>query len=124
MTISSPTQADPTWMERFNAGDIEGLLELYEPDALFVPEPGAEALAGPDAVRDFAANFPLQDPQIDLRTRVIYERDRDALVYSDWTMTGTGPDGPTRLQGQATVVLRKQADGQWLLAFDDPFTQR
>jgi uncharacterized protein (TIGR02246 family) len=124
MTISSPTHADPTWMERFNAGDIEGLLDLYEPDALFVPEPGAKPLSGPDAVRDFAANFPLKDPKVDLRTRVIYERDEDALLYSDWTMTGTGPDGPTQMEGQATVLLRKQSDGRWLLAFDDPFTQR
>jgi uncharacterized protein (TIGR02246 family) len=124
MTIMSPAQADPVWMERFNAGDIDGLVELYEPDALLVPEPGAKPLSGTDAVRDFAANFPLRDPRVDLRTRVIHERDTDALVYSDWTMTGTGADGPTRMEGQATVLLRKQPDGRWLLAVDDPFTQR
>jgi uncharacterized protein (TIGR02246 family) len=124
MTIMSPAQADATWMERFNAGDIDGLVELYEPDALFVPEPGGKPLVGGDAIREFAANFPLQNPQVDLRTRVIYERDADALVYSDWTITGTGPDGPAEMEGQATVLLRKQSDGRWLLAVDDPFTQR
>ena len=124
MTITSPAQADPIFVERFNAGDVDGLMELYEPDALFVPEPGAKPASGPEAVREFVVNFPLQDPKIDLRTRVIYERETDALIYSDWTLTGTGPDGPAQLEGQATVLLRKQSDGTWLLAMDDPFTQR
>jgi uncharacterized protein (TIGR02246 family) len=37
MTILSPAQGDEAWMERFNAGDIDGLMALYEEDAIFVP---------------------------------------------------------------------------------------
>ena len=48
-------------MERFNAGDIDGLVALYEEDAIFVPEPGGKPLVGRDAIRDFAVNFPIED---------------------------------------------------------------
>ena len=124
MAIMSPAQADEVWMGLFNAGDIEGLLGLYEDDALFVPEPGGKPLVGPDAIREWIMAFPLQDPQIDLRTHMILERDTEALVYSDYTLSGTGEDGPAAIEGQAVVLLRKQGDGTWLIAVDDPFAQR
>jgi len=35
---------------------------------------------------------------------------------------GTGPDGrPITVQGTSADVLRKQADGRWLLVIDHPF---
>jgi uncharacterized protein (TIGR02246 family) len=121
--IDSPAQADETWMARFNAADTDGLLALYEPDGLLVGEPGGKPLVGHDAIRQFAETFFAMSPRIDLRTAAILERDTDALVYSTWTMTGTGADGPFEMEGRATVLLRKQADGSWLLAVDDPWSQ-
>jgi ketosteroid isomerase-like protein len=39
-------------------------------------------------------------------------------------MTGTAPDGtPIRQSGLSVAVLRKQADGKWLMVFDNPFGQ-
>ena len=124
MTINNPGQADEVWMGLFNRGDLDGLLDLYEKDALFVPEPNASAIVGPKAIREWMTGFPLRYPRIDLRTHAVHERDAEAIVYSDWTITGTGDDGPTRWNGQAVVMLRRQTDGTWLLAFDDPFAQR
>lgn len=124
MTIMSPAQGDEVWMERFNAGDIDGLVALYEEDALFVPEPGGKPMVGREAIRDFCVNFPITEATVEFRPRAILERDSDALTYSDWTIRGNGPDGPTAMEGQATVLMRKQADGTWLIAMDDPFTQR
>ncbi|MEJ2860137.1 YybH family protein [Actinomycetospora flava] len=124
MAITSPAQADQVWMDLFNGGDLEGLLALYEKDALFVPEPGGAPLVGPDAIRAWIAGFPLREAQVDLRTQRIFERDQEALVYSDYTLSGEDDDGPASMEGQAVVLLRRQADGTWLLAFDDPFAQR
>jgi len=124
MTIMSPAQGDEAWMERFNAGDIDGLMALYEEDAIFVPEPGGKPLVGQDAIRDFCVNFPITDATIEFRPRALLERDTDALSYSDWTIRGTGPEGPAEMEGKATVLMRRQDDGTWLIAMDDPFTQR
>jgi ketosteroid isomerase-like protein len=39
-------------------------------------------------------------------------------------MTGKVPDGTDIKQsGLSVVVLRKQADGKWLMVFDNPFGQ-
>lgn len=124
MAIMSPAQGDEVWMERFNAGDLDGLVALYEEDAIFVPEPGGKPLAGRDALRDFFVNFPIKDATIEFRPKALLERDTEALSYTDWTIRGTGPEGPAEMEGHATVLMRRQADGTWLIAMDDPFTQR
>jgi uncharacterized protein (TIGR02246 family) len=121
--LRSPAQFDETWMARFNAADTDGLLALYEPDGLLVGEPGSKPAVGHDEIRQVAEGFFAMSPQIDLRTAAILERDTDAVVYSTWTLTGTGPDGPLEMEGRATVMLRKQDDGSWLAAIDDPFSQ-
>jgi uncharacterized protein (TIGR02246 family) len=121
--IMSPAQADETWMARFNAADVEGLLALYEPDGMLIGEPGGKPLVGLDAIRQFAETFFAMSPRIDLRTAALLERDTDAITYSPWTMTGTGPDGPFEMTGRATVLLRKQPDSSWLIAIDDPWSQ-
>ena len=120
--VMSPAQFDETWSERFNAADTDGLLGLYEADGMLV-EPGGKPLVGHDAIRQFVEGFFTMSPRIDLRTAAILERDTDAVVYSNWTLTGTGPDGPMAMEGRATVVLRKQPDGSWLAAIDDPLSQ-
>jgi uncharacterized protein (TIGR02246 family) len=124
MPINSPAQGDDVWREHFNGGDVDGLVALYEEDALFVPEPGGKPLVGREAIREFCLNFPVTDATIEFRPRTILERDANALTYSDWTIRGTGPDGPSEMEGQATLLMRRQADGTWLIAVDDPFTQR
>lgn len=45
-----------------------------------------------------------------------------AVHSSTWNMTGTAPDGSAIEQsGFSVVVLRQQADGNWLMVIDNPF---
>lgn len=45
-----------------------------------------------------------------------------ALIFSDWSLTMTGPDGqPSELKGQTSDVLRRQPDGNWRIVIDSPF---
>ncbi|MGH8887349.1 MAG: YybH family protein [Egibacteraceae bacterium] len=45
-----------------------------------------------------------------------------ALVRSDWTLHGAAPDGcPVEMRGSAGDVVRRQPDGTWLLAIDNPW---
>ena len=44
-----------------------------------------------------------------------------ALVYNDWTLSATGADGnPIERSGKAIEVVRRQPDGSWRFAIDDP----
>ena len=38
-----------------------------------------------------------------------------------WVLEGTGPDGkPMRMEGQSAEVARRQPDGTWRFAIDNP----
>jgi ketosteroid isomerase-like protein len=44
-----------------------------------------------------------------------------ALVVNDWKMTGRAPDGTAIQQaGRSADVVRRQADGRWLVVVDKP----
>jgi ketosteroid isomerase-like protein len=47
-----------------------------------------------------------------------------ALAYGEWTLTGgVDPDGnPVNLEGRSTDVMRRQSDGSWVDAIDDPYS--
>ena len=45
-----------------------------------------------------------------------------ALVSSKWRLSGTGPDGkPVTMNATSTDVMRRQADGSWKVAIDNPY---
>ena len=46
------------------------------------------------------------------------------MVYNDWTMSAKGSDGaPIERAGRAIEVVRRQADGTWRVAIDDPYAR-
>lgn len=51
MPATEPEQMHGLFEQAFNAGDIEALMALYEPDAALVPQPGAIA-EGSAAIRE------------------------------------------------------------------------
>ena len=51
-----------------------------------------------------------------------YTADEIAFVSSKWTLKGTDPSGaPVDLSGQTADVVRRQADGNWLMVIDNPY---
>jgi uncharacterized protein (TIGR02246 family) len=120
MPAMKPAQVDELFAAAFNAGDLDALLDLYEPDAPLVGHTG-EVFTDPAGRRGYAEGFFTLDPKIDLRTERIIENGDLALVYSPWTVSGTDGDGnPVELAGDSVVVLRRQADGSWRFAIDNP----
>ena len=122
MAAREPEEAHRLWAERFNAGDLEGLLALYEPTATLMSQPG-QAVSGTAAVREALAGFLGLKPTFDwLETKPAIRSDDLALLHSRWTLSGTGPDGsPLNLSGTTADVVRRQADGIWLFAIDNPW---
>ena len=121
MSATSPTHLMSLFAERAAAGDVDGLLALYEPDAVFEPALGT-VLRGVDQIRPALAEFAALKPTLE------YEGDTDcvivgdvALVSNNWTATAQLPDGSTlRQAGQSADVLRRQPDGSWLVLVDQP----
>ncbi|MDY6946766.1 MAG: SgcJ/EcaC family oxidoreductase [Pseudomonadota bacterium] len=107
------------WQSRLNAGDLDGLVDLYVSDVLYVNPEGKE-MTGKSAVRaDFQALIALQ-PKIVLGDRRHLVHRDIALTTNHWKLDITNPDGTRQaLTGGGIEVLRKQADGGWRYIIDD-----
>ncbi len=122
MSANSPEELDQLFEEALNAGDLDALAALYEPEAVFVSEPG-QTVSGTAAIREVLNAFVSMKPTITVEAQTLGQLDNIALTSAQWKMTGTGPDGqPVEMRGHSTEVCRLQADGTWLFIIDDPGT--
>ncbi len=120
MPAQNPVELDQLFAEALNSGNLEALQALYEPEASFNPEPGAE-VHGKEAIRQALEGFLAMNPTITLDTKTLAQTADIALCSARWHLTGTGPDGPVELNGQSVEVARKQPDGSWMFIIDNPF---
>ena len=95
------------FVERANAGDLEGLVALYEPSAVLAVPGGAPA-AGTDAIRRALGQFLTGNPKLSGVSQ-------PALRFGDLALTSTRFDG-----GATAEVARRQPDGTWLWVIDQP----
>src|ERR687896_2141712 len=112
-------------IRRFSAllaeGDLDALVELYEPDAAFAPRPG-ECVIGREAIRAALGPFLALQPHMTGEIERVLVAGGTALVANRWTLTGRQPDGePVELAGVSADVLNRRSDGSWGIAIDDPW---
>jgi uncharacterized protein (TIGR02246 family) len=121
MNAYKPEEVHLLFAQAFAAGNVPALLSLYEPNALLVAQPGQE-VTGFAAIGEALKGFLASRPSFDLKLRRVFLSGDLALLFSDWTLTGTAPDGKeVKLQGQTSDVVRRQTDGRWLVVIDNPF---
>ena len=112
-------------IERFSEllarGDLDAMVELYEPDATFAPQPG-ESVTGRDAIRSALTGFLAVQPRMTGSIQKVLRTGDTALVANRWTLRGTAPDGSAVEMGATSAdVLRRRADGSWGIVIDDPW---
>lgn len=116
-----PESAHRLFEERFNAGDLDGMLALYEDDATFVRGPG-DYVNGRAALAEGLRGFLATKGKIRLDTRYAVQHGELALLSNEWTLTGTDAGGqPFTMSGRTVEVVRRQADGRWLYVIDHPW---
>lgn len=96
------------FVERANAGDVEGLVALYEPSAVLALPDGRTA-TGADEIRLFYQRLLADRPAFTPGPQ------RPALRNGDLALTSTRiPAGAT------TEVAHRQVDGSWRWILDQP----
>lgn len=121
MVAKTPQVLDTLFADALNAGDIDALVALYEPQASLMPSPG-NVVAGAAAIREALIAFLAAKPRITLTARTLSQTGDLALVSSSWQLAMTGSDGqPATMTGRSCEVLRRQPAGNWLFAIDFPF---
>lgn len=94
---------------RANAGDVDGLVALYEPDAVLAG-PDGQVMRGKDVIRSFYARLLADRPTCQAGDQ------RPALRLGDLALTSS-----RLVNGTVTAeVARQQPDGTWLWVIDQP----
>jgi uncharacterized protein (TIGR02246 family) len=125
MPAQTPEQCDELFGQYVNAHDLDKLTGLYEGQATLVNEDGTVA-AGAAAIREaFKGYFDaLPEGKINMNVVKIIKTGNLAIVYNDWNMSGKAADGSSfNMQHKAIEVVRRQADGSWRFAIDDPYAR-
>lgn len=116
--MSAPANHDPAkepedlarfFVKRANAGDVEGLVALYETTAVLALRNG-ETAVGSQAIRNFYSGLLAGKPQFAPGIQAPALRNGNIALTS------------SRLgNGDVTAeIARKQSDGTWLWAVDQP----
>ena len=102
-----PNDLERYFVERANAGDVDGLVALYESNATLTCGDG-EAFVGLYQIRDFFVNYLASRPQLTASVQA------PALCSGDLALTSSQLDN-----GDITAeIARRQQDGNWLWAVD------
>jgi uncharacterized protein (TIGR02246 family) len=121
MNPKTPAQVIERFSERLNAGDLEGTLALYDPDATFAASPD-QTVQGHPAIAEALQQFLALQPRLDGQIRKVVESGDTALVINDWRLEGRDPSGAAvEMSGRSADVVQRGADGGWRVLIDDPW---
>lgn len=104
---TEPNDLEKFFVARANAGDVEGLVALYEKGAVIDLGDGKKAY-GHEQIREYLFDFLANQPQLEP------SKQSPALISGDLALTSS------RLSnGEITAeVARRQPDGTWLWVLD------
>jgi uncharacterized protein (TIGR02246 family) len=97
-------------------GDLEALLALYEPEAVFLNQAG-EVKQGQEGLREELAPFAAAKASFDFTIQQVIQCGDIALMHTRWTIAS-----PQELSVYAIEVARRRPDGTWRWLIGDPFT--
>jgi ketosteroid isomerase-like protein len=96
-------------------------MRTYEPGAVVVGEPGVP-VAGDAELREMFAGFIAARARLTFGGHEVIHAGDIALHVMPWRMQGVAPGGaPLTANGLSVAVLRRQADGRWLMVIDHPY---
>ena len=99
-----------------NGGDVDALLDLYEPDARVVNQDGS-VIVGREAARAIVSELVALGGRMDITTRFVVEMGDVALLSNEWHFRAD----EVELSGITAEVARRQPDGRWLYVIDNPY---
>jgi uncharacterized protein (TIGR02246 family) len=108
----------------FNAGDLDAVMALDDPEARFVTQSG-ETLVGREAIRKVLGS--MMEAKTQFHSRVVRAMTVGdiAQLYTDFDGTTIDSSGKTTVtHHKAIEVLRRQIDGCWKLIMGDPTGRR
>src|SRR6201996_2238651 len=116
-----PDDLGRLFLLRASAGDVDGVVALYEPGAVLAGPPG-QLTTGSAAIRAVYQQLLADRPAFTGEVQPAIRLGDLALTSTRFDITTTaGADGRTTTVRTATTeIARRQPDGTWLWAVDQP----
>ena len=128
-SLTSVAHADPKadalqvldkWTKAFSNSDVDGIVSLYAPDALFLGTGSKAVVAKPEGIRKYFENALLND-----RPRGAKLAQYEAMVLSDQVVVVTGSDvltgvrdgKPRSVTGRVTFIVAKRGSDWKIVHF-------
>ncbi|MGD0185822.1 MAG: nuclear transport factor 2 family protein [Roseiarcus sp.] len=120
MPVSDPRRLNERYNELFAARDLDGLMALYEEDAVLCPAPGREIRGRAEISKRLAGLLAL--------TGVLEASEQSCVAFGDcallharWRFVGTNGEGkPVAFGGVSSKLARRGPDGNWRTVIDMP----
>ena len=116
MPAQSPEQICELFQRHMAQGDLEALLSIYDPEAVFLDRSG-EIKQGRSGLREELAPFASAKATFDFSIKQVIQSGDIALMHTLWTVSS-----PQTMSTYAIEVARRQRDGAWCWLIGDPFT--
>ena len=119
-TARTPEDVHRLWTKYFLAGDLEGLLSLYEPEATLAAQSGA-SVSGLAAIREVLAAFIAMRRKFEIEIGRALQSGDIALLASSWKLEGELRGASYESSGRTADVVRRQPDRSWKYVIDSPY---
>lgn len=116
MPATSPAEICRLFQQYMAASDLESVLGVYDPDAVFLNQL-REVTQGRDDLRRELAPLAAARTRFDFTIKQIIEAGDIALMHTEWAVSGRQP-----MRVHAIEVAHRQPDGTWRWLIGDPFT--
>jgi ketosteroid isomerase-like protein len=116
MPATTPEQLCQLFKQYMAEGDVDALLSLYDPEAVFLNSSG-EIKQGRQGLRGELAPLASAKAIFDFSIKQTIQSGDIALMHTHWTVSSPQP-----MSEYAIEVARRQPDQTWCWLIGDPFT--
>jgi ketosteroid isomerase-like protein len=116
MSATSPEQICRLFQKYMAEGDLESLLDIYDPEAVFLNRAG-EVKKGKEGLRGEIAPLAAAKAAFHFKIKQVVQSGDIALMHTEWTVSS-----PQAMFVYAIEVARRRPDGTWRWLIGDPFT--
>ena len=92
MSVRNPIEIHAAFEKAFNSGDLDGVVDLYEKDAVLVAE-ASRTVIGQGAIREAYQGYLAMRSSMTLETVAAFESDGLALLHGRWSRKGRARTG-------------------------------
>jgi uncharacterized protein (TIGR02246 family) len=116
MPAKSPEEICHLFKRHMAEGDLDSVLSVYDPEAVFLNRSG-EVKKGVEGLRRELAPFAAVKATFDFNIKQVIQSGDIALMHTEWKVSAPEP-----MSVYAIEVARRQPDGTWRWLIGDPFT--